>query len=211
MILTEKHQPSQSLASDAVAAEAEPKQSMFAGDNIATDTTVQPDEASTGFISTNGPSNPLVLTAHDKITFIDALVANKRWTRQYSLFGGNVTVVLRTLTNEEMSAIMYWTLKEGQREPLAQVSGKQRKFILEAMVAQYNGTHIPPLQEPLFETLDDRGNVKAPGWIDKCDFWDGLAASVISSIMNCASDFEKRYATLCNKANDENFWKPDTH
>lgn len=160
--------------------------------------------------STDG-AKTMQLTASDKTGFIDAIVNNTRFTKSYSLFGGHLTLTLRSLTNDEVNALSAWIVKQGSNDSAGMLAGRYRKFLVAAQVESYNGTKMPPLEEPLFPMLGSDGKtVDQPGWINRSAYWDGLSVGVFNAIMGCISDFDERYALLCRKAEDSNFWLPDT-
>ena len=191
---------------------AEHKENMFSQENIGSDTIVKSDAEDT---PSNDDSNKnlkeIVITPEDKKSFIDSVVSNSRFEKDYSLFGGNLKVTIRSVTAEETNALAAWAFKKSVSDPTWYLSGRGRRYILVAQVAKFNGTSIPPMATPLFETLQSDGHtIKEPGWLASCAFWDGKSAAVVDAIIKCIADFEKIYSTLCSKADDVNFWSPDT-
>lgn len=189
------------------------KEEMFSNRNITSDSEVPPNEQSTGsvFGSSRRAGKPIVITAEEKLAFVDAVVGNTRFTKDYSLFGGRITFTLRSLTSEEVQALAAWIVKKGTSDPTAQMSGKYKKYLLAAQVARFNGTDMEPLETPLFETLAKDGKtIIPPGWIGRCAYWDEQSTGLVQAMVGCLADFDIRYSTLCSKAEDENFWAPDT-
>ena len=91
------------------------------------------------------------------------------------------------------------------------LSGRGRRNILNAQVSKFNGVAIAPMKQPLFGTPSADGKtVSDPAWVESSAFWDDKSTAVIDAVMRCIADFDKKYATLCEKAEDENFWAPDT-
>ena len=153
----------------------------------------------------------LKLSPDDKASFIDSVVNNTRFTKEYSMFGGKLTLTLRSLTNDEVNALSSWIVKKGSNDSSGVLSGRYRKFLLAALVEMFNGTEMPPLEQPLFETLAEDGKTTVPpGWSNRADFWDGMSVGVFNAVMSCIDDFDARYSILCQKADDSNFWLPDT-
>lgn len=192
--------------------EEESKKGMFSQENLAEDTRIPPDETSSSPIVDLGMvKKEILVTSDDKVAFIDAVVNNTRFERSYALFGGRISITMRSLTSEEVQALAAWTLKQGTEDPAGQIAGRHRKYLLAAQVAKYNGTEMPPLEDPLFSKLDKDGKtVVPPGWVDRCKFWDGLGSGIIQAVLQVLQEFDSKYATLCSKAEDENFWTPDT-
>lgn len=185
---------------------------MFSQSKIASDTAVPKEEVSTGAaLSIGAEAKDVVITAEDKAAFIDSVVKNTRFERDYRLFGGKLTVTIRSVTADETNALAAWAFKKAVDDPTWHMSGQGRKHLLTAQVAKFNGMEIPPLRKPLFSTLDGDGKtVKDPGWVESSSFWDDKSAAVVDAVIRCISDFDRRYSTLCKKAEDENFWDPDT-
>ena len=187
------------------AAEEHKPENAFSDENLPKDTVVEGESLSIG------KNGKVVIAPRDKADFIDAVVNNVRYTRDYSLFGGKILLTLRTLTVDETNALATWTAKVGTRDSAGLMAGRYRKYLVAAMVSKYNGVEMPPLEAPLFETLGDDGKtVNPPGWLNRCNFWDGTAVGVFSAIMQCIAHFDALYAALCAKADDANFWNPDT-
>ena len=188
------------------------KKRVFTDDGLSSDTAIGSKEASSGSVIGLGatPKN-LVITVSDKVNFIDAIVNNDRFEKNYSAFGGKVSVTVRSLTSEEGQALASWAIREGSKNPSDQLAGRYRKYLIAAQVSKFNGMEMPPLEEPLFATLDSDGvTEKQPAWIDRCLFWDKQQSGIIQYLIECLKDFDLLYSTLCSKAEDENFWNPDT-
>lgn len=189
-----------------------PVEKVFAGDNIAEKTIVPSDEVKTGSVLGLGfKQKELVITPEDKVTFLDSLVGNTRFEKRYSRFGGKINLTVRSITAEESQALAAWAIKQGSANPSDQLSGRFRKYLLTAQVSMFNGVAMQPLEEPLFSTLQDDGKtVSEPGWVRRSSFWDKQPSAVVQAAIDCLSDFDRLYSTLCSKAEDENFWNPDT-
>ena len=55
----------------------------------------------------------VTITVAEKVDFIDAVVNNTRFTKEYSLFGGHLKLTLRSMTVDEVNALGFWTAKQG--------------------------------------------------------------------------------------------------
>lgn len=186
---------------------------IFSNENLTSNSEIPESEQSSGsvFGANWRKVKPIVITAEEKVAFVDAVVGNTRYTRDYSLFGGKVTFTLRSMTSEEVQALAAWIVKKGTTDPTAQLSGKYKKYLLAAQVARFNGVDMAPLEAPLFETLEKDGKTTVqPGWIERCSYWDAQSTGLVQAMLGCVADFDIRYSTLCSKAEDENFWHPDT-
>lgn len=183
------------------------EEDIFSEKNLAETSDVSVDSD----IGSRKNADRLKLSSDDKIRFIDSVVNNTRFTKKYSMFGGKLTLTLRSLTNDEVNALSSWIVRKGSNDSAGVLSGRYRKFLLAAQVEMFNGTEIPPLEQPLFETLSEDGKTTVPpGWSNRADFWDGMSVGVFNAVMSCIDDFDARYSILCQKADDSNFWLPDT-
>ena len=70
---------------------------------------------------------------------------------------------------------------------------------------------MPPLEAPLFETIEKDGKtVQQPGWLARSAYWDDMAVGLFETVMDRIKEFDALYSALCKKAEDVNFWNPDT-
>lgn len=182
-------------------------ENVFSDENLSNESEVEEDIS----LVPDGVARRIRLAPSDKVDFIDAVVHNTRFFKKYELFGGKMSLTLRSLTADEVNAMSCWIVKKGSNDSAGMLAGKYRKYLLAAQVEMLNGTKFPPLEDPLFETIAEDGKTAVkPGWENRCDYWDNISAGVFNVIMNCINDFDTRYAMLCQKADDVNFWNPDT-
>lgn len=167
-------------------------------------------EENIGRETPSGGGGPAITPA-DKAAFIEAVVENKRFTKDYSLFGGRMRLTCRSLTADEVNALAAWTSRIGTDDGAGLVAGRYRKYVLAAQVAMLDGVEMPPLEQPLFCRLGADGKtVEPPGWTKRCDYWDGVGYGTFTAALSCIAKFDALYAALCAKAEDENFWLPGT-
>ena len=153
----------------------------------------------------------VVITPSDKAAFIDAIVSNDRFKKEYSMFGGKLKATLRSLTSDEVNALATWTAKQGTKDSAGLMSGRYRKYLLAAYIEMPDGVEMAPLEEPLYETVGTDGKtVQPPAWVDRCKFFDGMGYGKFQALMSLVREFDTLYSTLCEKAEDANFWSPDT-
>lgn len=190
----------------------EKEEATFTGDGLSHETTVQPDEIRMEpTLSMNSNDRPVTISAEDKVAFLDSVVTNARFEKTYRLFGGKISLKVRSLTADESQAIASWVLRHGADNPGDQIAGRFLKHVLAAQISFYNGVAMPPMAEPLYETLDKDGKTVTPvGWLNQGDFWDKQPSGVVQAVRGCLNSFDRLYAALCSKAEDENFWNPDT-
>lgn len=188
------------------------RKSIFSSDDLDKDSVLDTGEPKEDRGLDLGSYNrEITITSDDKTSFIDSVVANTRFTRDYSLFGGKITLTVRSLTTDEVNALAVWIAKIGSSDPSGLMAGRYRKYLMAAHIEMYNGTKMPPLEEPLYETLESDGKtVKPQGWLKRCGYWDGIGVGVFNAIMGCLADFDLRYTMLCKEAANGNFWNPDT-
>ena len=190
----------------------EKAESMFSDDNLSKDSVVEADApAEPKKLDLGAMKRDVTITSEDKVAFIDAVVENRRFTKNYSLFGGRVTLTVRSLTTDEVNALSSWTVRQGNKDSAGLLAGRYRKYLMAAHLAMLNGVEFPPLENPLFETMGSDGKTSLPpGWVKRCDQFDDMDFGRFNAIMGCIADFDTRYSILCNKAEDANFWNPGT-
>jgi len=182
------------------------KDDIFSSENLPKDSVVrhEPDEG-------GEKVDDVEVSSVDKASFIDSVANNSRFTKDYSMFGGKLTFTLRSLTIDEVNALAVWSVRQGTKDPAGLVAGKYRKHLLAAHLAMIDGVENPPLKEPLFERIGQDGkSVEEPGWLNQSAFSDSMSYGKFQAILNCIGKFDKLYSTLCSKAEDSNFWVPDT-
>lgn len=193
-------------------ADEQSKEKVFVGESMASSTKVSAGEVVTGSVLGLGTKQKeLIITPEEKVAFINSIVDNTRFEKRYSLFGGKINLTVRSITAEESQALAAWAIRQGAANPSDQLAGRYRKYLLTAQVSMFNGVAMPPLEEPLFATMESDGKtIKEPGWCARSAFWDKQSSGVVQATIECLSDFDRHYSTLCAKAEDENFWNPDT-
>ena len=189
----------------------EKRDNFFSDENMSKDTDMETKVPVGKEINLGKMKRTITITKEDKTSFVDAIVNNTRFTRDYSLFGGRVTLTARSLTSDEVNALAAWTIKSGSNDPVGLSAGKYRKFLAAAQIAKFNGIEMPPLEEPLFEHLGSDGKtVEPPGWVNRFAYWEKMEHGLFNAVLGCLADFDIRYSELCRKAEDSNFWNPDT-
>ena len=184
---------------------------IFSRENISSDSDVDVEDSGVEDVTLTSEKKKITVTADDKTAFINSVVSNSRFIKNYSLFGGKVDFTARSLTVDEVNALAAWMAKVGSNDPAGVIAGKYRKYLAAAQIGRYNGVDMPPLEDPLFETLGSDGkSTVQPGWVNRASFWDGMNSGVFDSVMRCLKDFDARYSILCDEAENANFWNPDT-
>ena len=201
-----KEEPEKKEAEAQREEEKSDKDDIFSSENLPNDSVVSPEPDEGG-----EKEDDVEVSSVDKASFIDSVANNARFTKDYSMFNGKLTFTLRSLTIDEVNALAVWSVRQGTKDPAGIVAGKYRKYLFAAHVAMIDGMENPPLVEPLFERIGKDGkSVEEPGWLHQADFCDGMEYGKFQAILNCIGKFDKLYSTLCSKAEDSNFWVPDT-
>lgn len=154
----------------------------------------------------------LEITPEEKAAFIDALISGKRYTQRMSLFGGQVSVVIRSRTAAETHALYAYIrhmLAGGGEDGLGVVEGDIAYVPLVAQVAELNGTAFPEMKSPL--TFTESGdNEVPPGWYEDFKAWKAKPEGLTSALISCVQLFEYKYWTMTREAANKNFWNSDT-
>ena len=181
--------------------------SIFSESKISEESTVKVDDIPEEEVK----KRDIIISPSDKAAFIDAIVSNDRFKKEYSLFGGKMKATLRSLTYDEVNALATWTAKQGTKDSAGLMSGRYRKYLLAAYIEMLDGVEMAPLEEPLYENVGSDGKtVNPPAWVDRCKFFDGMGYGKFQALMSLVGEFDALYSTLCEKAEDANFWNPDT-
>ena len=203
---TEKH-----VQDDAKQHEKADGENVFSDENIRKDTVVDTGVPKEKDIYIGDGNVKVTITPEDKVAFVDSIVRNERFTKEYSLLGGSLKLTVRSMTSDEVNAVAAWTARQGAEDPVGMMVGRYRKYLAAAQVSKLNGVEMPPLDEPLFPRVGKDGKtVDPPGWMNRFAYWDGMVYGLFMLVMKCINDFELTYSELCRRAEDVNFWNPDT-
>lgn len=148
-----------------------------------------------------------VSQAH-KDAFCNALVSNSRYTERFSLFGGKLSVVIRSRTLAETDAIEAYLRRQvmtGSVNTTPDYSNLTRKVLLAAQVQELNGVVYEELKAPLTYVEKDSG-LEPPGWEGQVRMWEKQSGAVAVALIRCITEFEARYWFMVDNANDTNFW-----
>ena len=157
-------------------------------------------------------SDDLKISPDEKAAFIDAMITGERYKQTFRLFGGRVTVTLRSRTAAEthaMYAYIRHVLSKNGPENMSAVEGDMAYVPLVAQVAELNGTAFPEMKEPLMFTESD-GKEVAPGWYGDFKAWKAKPEGLTSALISCVQLFEYKYWTMTREAANKNFWSSDT-
>lgn len=158
------------------------------------------------------PDNTTIeLSANDKHSFLDSVIANTRFVCGFSLFDGELTGKLRTRTQEESYAIfqrLNRELREGKLDTQLAYSMRLRNMLFAGSIAELNGVAYAELMHPLLP--EGKGEeVTEPAWLCQVNQWDKFNDGVMKLIFKELQKFEYKYMTLLDNANTANFWKTE--
>jgi len=164
------------------------------------------------------------VSAEDKQRFVDSITSleEKRFTKEFSIFGDNFIVIFKNRTVNEGRAILteinrfMRTRSERQLDDMTVLSLDYPTLLKMAMLrfqlVSVNGMSIPEVNpEDLNSTFDfEKGKPSTPKWIIEMDklfgkYQEGLLNALFDRLM----EFESIYWTLIKNANNTNFWNPE--
>ena len=155
----------------------------------------------------------LIITTAEKAKFIESMITGERYTQTFSIFGGKISVTVRSRTADETHALYAYirhtlAAKEGENS-LSAVEGDMAYVPLVAQIAELNGVSYPEMKTPLTYEESD-GVIKEPGWYQDFKTWKSKPEGLTSALISCVQLFEYKYWTMTKEAGNKNFWKTDT-
>ena len=154
----------------------------------------------------------LVITTAEKEAFIAAMISGDRYRQTFKLFGGRVTVTVRSRTAAETHAlyayIRHFLSKEGN-DRVSAVEGDMAYVPLVAQIEELNGTRYPEMKQPLMYEVSD-GKEVPPGWYEDFRAWKAKPEGLTSALISCVQLFEYKYWMMTKEAANKNFWNSDT-
>ena len=157
---------------------------------------------------TAGAAEKATVTKQNKDDFCSCLISNSRYTEKFSLFGGKVSLTIRSRTLEETDSIeayLRWMAATGGVYTAADYSNLARNILLATQVQEMNGVSYPELKGPMRMTEVD-GKREPPGWLPQLETWGKMADAIALAVIRCVVEFEARYWFMVENAKDANFW-----
>lgn len=154
----------------------------------------------------------ITVSPEDKANFLQAIVTGCRFSSSYRVFGGGVTCTFRSRRQDEAIAIFNRMAKElstGALRSGAEQVAHIRYMLLACQLSELNGVKFDEMAAPLNETVDNDGKVTPPGWTGKAAYFEGLPEGLVTALFGQLCEFESKYWTMVNNAQDQNFWKPE--
>lgn len=159
----------------------------------------------------------LKITPGDKLSFVDSLVDDTRWTTQINLFGGRLRVKLRSRTSEESAAIMAELNRRhdrGEFNSMLDYGAALRGALLYFQIASINDIDYPAHdaeKDPLRSSVSwvgAKAEILTPTWA-------GRASSMLKgnegrerAIFQALLVMEYKYWELTKQAESRSFWNP---
>jgi len=158
------------------------------------------------------------ITEDDKNSFIDSLIDNTRYTRQFSIFNGNVYGTIQSRTADETKALIHEAQRRVRTAEVlsdADYSAIFRKAVLRFQIKSLNGVEFPVVQEPLlaqynFSTVLSENPVTPPKWFEEANqFWGAKQCGYVTAVYAEVMKFEFKYWTLVENSANQDFWHPE--
>jgi len=153
----------------------------------------------------------ITLTQRERDAFLDTLISGDRFTLPFTIFNDRVTGTFRCRSQKESQAIITQVNRECREEKVTSpldYSTRLRNMLLAAQVAELNGDAFPPLKEPLVRTVEGEDKITPAGWLEQVALWESKNEGLVSAIYHELQLFERKYWTMVNNANDQDFWNP---
>jgi hypothetical protein len=151
----------------------------------------------------------VVITPEDKERFLTSLITNARFELPFELFNGRIYGTFRSRKQKESLAILTQLRSEtdrGKVKTLVEHATRTRQFCLTCQLKDLRGTKMPEFSEPMFPTIKD-GKETDPEWIKNVEFFDNMDDGLLSALYKQFRIFEKKYWSMIENSEDQNFWK----
>ena len=151
---------------------------------------------------------PVKISQEEKDNFLSALVSGKRYTADYRLFNGRLTVRFRCRSVGESEAIEAYCRRQmvsGAISGPIEYTDLTRLSLLVAQVERVNDIQYPEMRAPLL-TVESEGKPIPPAWEAELTTWRNKPEAVVTAISNALQDFEAKYWAMVEASRDVNFW-----
>lgn len=162
-------------------------------------------------ISSSFTEEDLEITPENKANFIEAMLTGERYKETYNIFGGKVSLTIRSRTTAETNALYSYIRHQlaKSQDTAVVIEGDLTYIPLVAQVEELNGTSFPEMKAPL--TFESSAGVETtPGWLPDFVAWKNKPEGLTSAIISCVQLFEYKYWLMVKEANNKNFWNTDT-
>lgn len=157
---------------------------------------------------------PPDVTDEDKLAFIRHIMSTSgRFFKEYKIFGGNISIVLRSRSQAELEAILMCArqeLKDGELAGVGDLQAQLQRYHISAAVAEIIN-HKDSKGSIQFDTLASLLGVKtakeAVHSKDKDVFGEGRSTGLYTIISSLWLEFERLYGYLIYQAHTKDFWE----
>jgi hypothetical protein len=166
-----------------------------------------------GVIEPASPESDTGVSEDDKAAFIHALTTNKRYERDFSLFGGAVKGVFKSKTMAEATGVATTLDRlrmDGELVTPMEYKRAARSAAFRFHVKQLNGVDYPEAVGPFGYVMSAAtGKVSAPEWVAEAErMFGGLDDGLSDAVRDAVDEFERKYWIMVDKAANQNFWRP---
>ena len=156
---------------------------------------------------------PVVISRLEKENFLDAVVSGDRYTQDESIYCGRCKVTFRSRQIKETTKIYSILAQEytkGIIKSELEYGDRLKQYLLLCQIESYNGLKFKELSE-MNDTLDKETGeqIPDPEQVALLAHLDKQSPSVIVALFKKLVQFEKKYWTMVNNADDQNFWNPE--
>lgn len=165
----------------------------------------------------------ITITAADKAAFMDALIGLAPLELDFTRFTGNLRVRVRSRTYQQSDAIFQEArnyLYVNKVHPHAVQATLWRVIrcglfffqVVSLETARKSAAY--PAYEGALQSSSTLKNgvleIVLPPWVDLAlKAWGDVPVAVTNAVLNSIVEFDKKYFTMADKVNDENFWNPE--
>ena len=153
----------------------------------------------------------LKITPQEKMAFIDAMITGERYRQTYTLFGGKITMTIRSRLTDETKAF-YQLIQHSLNTKNPEIeysSGDMSLFPLVVQIEELNGVKFPELKTPYTYTMSN-GETNPPGWLEDFRNWKKRPEGLLNALIERVQLFEYKYWVMVKEAGSKNFWNTDT-
>jgi len=149
----------------------------------------------------------------DKDEFLDCLVDDRRFTRQFSLYGGRITGKFRSRSTEESMAILAEVNRirrdKGAAFTLPEYAAFLRHASLAFQVIELNDVVYSLPEGGLRAEYDvETDKIVAPKWTKLVEKYANMEEGLEQGIYTRLMEFERVYWTMVKNAANQDFWNP---
>ena len=169
---------------------------------------VEGSSLSAGKGSLSPASGDVEILRRHKEAFLDSVVSGGRYVEEFRIFGGRMSVRVRSRTNAETDALESYLRRQIALSAVSyesEYSSLTRRLLMVAQVAEVDGVEYPEMAAPL-KYVETPEGLTPPAWEPSLGMWASKPDAVVAAISGCIMEFEARYWKMISMSRDENFW-----